>query len=98
VIEYLYHVDQPKVKPPLVIPTESFVKQVELFETAEYLGLDELKVRVLTDGVMKRPEFLKYTNVRRHYLDNIHDEALPLVSYLIFQLINRSSRACHRTC
>ena len=34
----------------------------------------------MTDGVMKRPEFIKYTNVRRHYLENINEEALPYVS------------------
>ena len=56
------------------------MKQMELFETAEYLGLDELKVQIVTDGVMKRPEFIKYTNVRRHYLENINEEALPYVS------------------
>ena len=55
---------------------------MELFETAEYLGLDDLRVQVVTEGVMKRPEFLKYTNVRRHYLDNINEEALPYVSIL----------------
>jgi hypothetical protein len=72
-------VDRPDDHLPLEIPTE-LMKQMELFETAEYLGLDELKVQIVTDGVMKRPEFIKYTNVRRHYLENINEEALPYVS------------------
>ena len=71
--------DQPDDHQPLQIPTE-LIKQMELFETAEYLGLDELKVQIVTDGVMKSPEFIKYTNVRRHYLENINEEALPYVS------------------
>ena len=71
--------DRPDDHLPLEIPTE-LMKQMELFETAEYLGLDELKVQIVTDGVMKRPEFIKYTNVRRHYLENINEEALPYVS------------------
>lgn len=60
---------------PVKIP-EDFVTQVELFETAEYLGLDDLKIRVVTEGIMKREEFLRYTNVRRHYIDNLNEESL----------------------
>ena len=71
--------DRPDDHKPLEIPSE-LIKQIELFETAEYLGLDELKVQIVTDGVMKRPEFIKYTNVRRHFIENINDEALPYVS------------------
>jgi hypothetical protein len=55
---------------------DDFLTQVELFETAEYLGLDDLKLKVVTEGLMKREEFLKYTNVRRHYIDNLNEEAL----------------------
>ena len=68
------------------------MKQMELFETAEYLGLDELKVQIVTDGVMKRPEFIKYTNVRRHYLENINEEALPYVSYCEFPQFSKIHR------
>ena len=67
---------------------------MELFETAEYLGLDDLRVQVVTEGVMKRPEFLKYTNVRRHYLDNINEEALPYVS--ISLISRRFLRICRQ--
>jgi hypothetical protein len=72
---------------------------MELFETAEYLGLDELKVQIVTDGVMKRPEFIKYTNVRRHYLENINEEALPYVcTHHPNQPFYRYLRACHHPC
>lgn len=75
------------------------MKQMELFETAEYLGLDELKVQIVTDGVMKRPEFIKYTNVRRHYLENINEEALPYVSnFDLFKVFYRYLRACPHLC
>ena len=67
----------------MIIP-QDFSGQLELFETAEYLGLDDLKVRVVNDGIMQRPEFKMYTNVRRHYLDNVNEEVLPSVSPIIF--------------
>jgi light-regulated signal transduction histidine kinase (bacteriophytochrome) len=51
VIDFLYHLDSPGTKPDVVIPQE-FSEQLELFETAEYLGLDDLKVRVVNDGIM----------------------------------------------
>jgi hypothetical protein len=51
VIDFLYHLDSPSTKPDVVIPQE-FSEQLELFETAEYLGLDDLKVRVVNDGIM----------------------------------------------
>jgi hypothetical protein len=35
-----------------VVITQEFSDQLELFETAEYLGLDDLKVRVVNDGIM----------------------------------------------
>jgi hypothetical protein len=70
-----------------VIP-QDFNSQLELFETAEYLGLDELKTRVVNDGIMQRSEFKKYTNVRRHYLDNLNEEILPNVSARLFQILS----------
>ncbi len=70
----------------MIIP-QDFSGQLELFETAEYLGLDDLKVRVVNDGIMQRPEFKKYTNVRRHYLDNVNEEVLPSVSTIIFNML-----------
>jgi hypothetical protein len=78
VIDYLYYVDDQQneeAKNEFTVP-QDFFTQVELFETAEYLGLDDLKIRVVTEGIMKRTEFLKYTNVRRHYLDNLNEDSL----------------------
>ena len=62
------------------------MKQVELFETAEYLALDDLKLQIVNDGILKRQEFLKYTNVRRHYLDNLGNSEGALE--LIFEGLN----------
>ena len=67
--------DPTQIQEGVKIP-EDFVEQVELFETAEYLGLDDLKIRVVTEGIMKREEFLRYTNVRRHYIDNLNEDNL----------------------
>jgi hypothetical protein len=46
IIDYLYHKDDPEKYPTWVIP-EQFNALIELFETAEYLGLDDLKVEAL---------------------------------------------------
>jgi hypothetical protein len=83
IIDYLYHVDNPEKCPNLVLPTE-FQGLVDMFETAEYLGMDDLKMKLILEGFLQKPEFLKYTNVRRHYLDNIStsdagDENLQMV-------------------
>jgi|LauGreDrversion4_2_1035121.scaffolds.fasta_scaffold127554_2 hypothetical protein len=43
VITYLYNLDNPDQNKPMEIPTD-FIPQMELFETAEYLGLDDLRV------------------------------------------------------
>lgn len=61
------------------MPTD-FQTLVELFETAEYLGMDSLKIRIVTEGIMKKEEFLKYTNVRRHYIDNLAEDSTETVS------------------
>ena len=43
---------------------------MNLFETAEYLGMDKMKVDITLE-ILKKEEFQKYTNVRRHYIDNL---------------------------
>ena len=43
---------------------------MNLFETAEYLGMDQMKVDITLE-ILKKEEFQKYTNVRRHYIDNL---------------------------
>ena len=77
-IDYLSYLDNPDTAKDLEIP-DDFPTQVELFENAEYLGLDDLKIKVVSEAIMKRPEFVKYTNVRRHYLDNLSEESLEYV-------------------
>ncbi len=62
--------------------------QIELFETAEYLGLDELKVLVVKEGLLKEKDFMKFTNVRRHYFDNIPEEYLMIVINFIFKTLD----------
>ena len=79
VLAYLSHLDSPSAHADLVMP-EDFKAQLELFETAEYLGLDELKIRVVNEGIMTKGQFKQFTNVRRHYLDNLSEELLPNVS------------------
>ncbi len=81
-IDFLYHIDSPETKRDVSIPSD-FGQQLELFEASEYLGLDELKLRVVNEGIMQRREFTRYTNVRRHYLDNINEEMLPYVRSLV---------------
>lgn len=71
IITFLYHVDDPDNKPNLDMASFDFSVLVDLFETAEYLGMDDLKSKVILDGLMNKQEFLKYTNVRRHYFDNL---------------------------
>jgi hypothetical protein len=78
VIDYLSYIDSPDTAKELVIP-DDFSAQVELFENAEYLGLDDLKIKIVSEAIMNRPEFIKYTNVRRHYLDNLGEESLEYV-------------------
>ena len=46
--------------------------------------MEDLKLKLILEGFLHRAEFLRYTNVRRHYLDNIStsdsaDEHLQLV-------------------
>ena len=53
------------------MPSE-FGKLMNLFETAEYFGLDRMKVDVTLE-ILKKEEFLMFTNVRRHYIDNLND-------------------------
>lgn len=77
-IEYLHYLEAPESAKDLVIP-DDFMTQVELFETAEYLGLDDLKIKIVSEAIMLRPEFIKFTNVRRHYLDNLSEESLDYV-------------------
>lgn len=56
-------------KHPFTMPTD-FRILMNLFETAEYLGMDKMKIDI-TLAICKKEEFLKYTNVRRHYIDNL---------------------------
>lgn len=51
---------------------QSFDVLMNLFETAEYLGIEKMKIDVIQEIVTK-DKFLKYTNVRRHYIDNFSE-------------------------
>ena len=52
VIDYLTYLDNSETNEEMVMPT-NIESQIELFETAEYLGLDELKVLVVKEGLLK---------------------------------------------
>ena len=67
VIQYLYHMDDPEKEFKL---PEGFHQLIELFETADYLNMDSFKVPIV-QKINKQEQFLKFTNVRRHCLDNI---------------------------
>lgn len=54
---------------------EGFLSLVNLFETAEYLDMDKMKVDITLE-ICKKHEFLSYTNVRRHYIDNLQEPQL----------------------
>lgn len=71
VIEYLYFVDDSS-KHSFTAP-EDFKQLMNLFETAEYLDMDKMKVHITLE-ICKKPEFLTFTNVRRHYIDNLHEQ------------------------
>ncbi|CDW82632.1 UNKNOWN [Stylonychia lemnae] len=73
VIKYLYNIDDPE-KHKFEMP-QQFNVLMNLFETAEYLGLDQMKVQITLE-ILKKDEFQKYTNVRRHYIDNLAENQL----------------------
>ena len=74
VLDHLHHLDDPSAKQDVEVPKQ-FGPLVEMVETAEYLGLDDLKLRLLVEGVSQLPEFIKFTNVRRHYLENLEEDS-----------------------
>ena len=68
-------------KNPFTMPTD-FRVLMNLFETAEYLGMDQMKIDIAVE-ICKKEEFLKYTNVRRHYIDNLPESSLEKVKLFL---------------
>lgn len=70
-IKYLYFIDDPQ-NHKFDFPTD-FNNLMNLFETSEYFAIDKMRIDLLQE-ILEKEEFLKFTNVRRHYIDNIAED------------------------
>jgi hypothetical protein len=69
IIDYLYNMNDPKQERKLNFPS-GILALLSLLNICEYLDLQGLKHLVILE-LLNNDHFLKYSNVRRHVVDNL---------------------------
>lgn len=87
-MDYMYNISDSnenqqssEIKKKITLPS-NILELMAFLNPCEFLGLEGLKKLVILD-LLKNESFLKYTNVRRHVVDNLSDLEIEFVRFTI---------------
>jgi hypothetical protein len=98
IMDYMYSMSDGLDKKQVILPTK-LLDLMAFLGPCEFLGLEGLKKLVILE-LLRNEQFLKYTNVRRHVIDNLNDKEIEFVLISIQIIISiwyRCMKICAQT-